>query len=256
MRHVHRAVLLLTFGMLAACGSDRDADRCRDDEYIRVPVSVPYAWHFEGRTEALHEAVTAALIEGNRFAAQPWKGTRTQEGHARLWCWYDSEDDSMARLTALSMELGLRDADAWLTQATASPNDAAKAAILTQLLWSHTEQALPLWMALMSGDGRGLHVSALKSLAHRDHPTVMKVVVQAMSTSGYPGDGLLGAPFEHDLEGWAAAQRSRLWTVRWPTYWLLGLGAPDDTSVVDRIREWHTLGEELAATERAMALRE
>lgn len=101
-----------------------------------------------------------------------------------------------------------------------------------------------------------MHVSALKSLAHRDHPAAMKAVVLAMSTSGYPGDGLLGAPFEHDLEGWAAAQRGRLSSVRWPTYWLLGLGAPADTSVVDRLREWHTLGEELAATERAMAMRE
>lgn len=249
-------MLLLSFAMLAACGSARDADRCRDDEYIRVPVSVPYAWDFNGQPQALHEAVTAALAEGDRFAAEPWQGTRTQEGHARLGCWYDSEDDSMARLAALSTELGLRDADAWMARAAASPNDAAKAAILGQLLQTHTEQALPAWMALMSGDGKGLHVSALKSLAHRDHPAAMKAVVQAIKTSGYPGDGLLGAPFDHDLEGWAAAQRDRLSTVRWPTYWLLGLGAPDDTSVVDRIREWHTLGEELAATERWMELRE
>ena len=64
----------------------------------------------------------------------------------------------------------------------------------------------------------------------------MSAVIEAMDASGYPGNGLMGAPFEHDSKAWAAAQRSHYWSVVWPTYWLFGLGAPDDTSVVDRIR--------------------
>ena len=78
----------------------------------------------------------------------------------------------------------------------------------------------------------------------------MSAVIEAMDAPGYPGNGLMGAPFEHDPKAWAAAQRSHYWSVVWPTYWLFGLGAPDDTSVVDRIREVYTVGEELEATEQ------
>jgi hypothetical protein len=235
---------------LAACSSERDADNCLDGESVAIPISMP-RWNPDASVEQTFEAELGGALERvDSLAMTEWIGSRSELGHARLGCWYDREPDVIGDIVATSLASGRRSTADWLAVASSARHEAAKAAILAVLLIEDPTAALPLWIAMMSGDGRGLHVSALKTLAFGDSPAVMAAVIEAINVSGYPSDGLMGAPFEHDLPSWASAQRSRYWSVVWPTYWLLGLGAPDDTSALDRIREVHSVGAELKATEQ------
>jgi hypothetical protein len=222
--------------LVAGCsGSSRVG--CQDAEgfYLNLPQTACSEGEDRAACESRRLAIRLEAVEA--LALEPWEGSRNRYGHARYRCWYDQEQDPIAEAVENSIAVGARTPEEWLQLADATRHDAVRATVLLSLSDAFPEKTMPRLLAALSGDGVGLDESVIRELAFTRNTTTMAAVIAAFNRNGYPEDGLMGAFFWQDQAGWSRAVKTRYAKVRWPTYWLLGIDAPEYSTVLDRVRE-------------------